>query len=95
METKKKVVQDVIFNTLKVNAPVVLLENDFIEAGLEKDDDFTKLPNGELQPKNSYDACQEVLRKINVSSFLTANKKETDKTSNCVGEMGRWGEVLR
>ena len=32
---------------------------------------------------------------INVSSFLTANKKETDKTSNCVGEMGRWGEVLR
>ena len=61
METKKKVVQDVIFNTLKVNAPVVLLENDFIEAGLEKDGDFTKLPNGELQPKNSYDACQEVL----------------------------------
>ena len=27
---------------------------------------------------------------INVSSFLTANTKETDKTSNCVGEMGRW-----
>ena len=22
-------------------------------------------------------------------------KNETDKTSNCVGEMGRWGEVLR
>ena len=63
MENKKKVVQDVIFNTLKVNAPVVLLENSFIEAGLEKNGDFTKLPNGELQPKNLYYACREVLSK--------------------------------
>ena len=63
IEDKKKVVQDVIFNSLKVNAPVVLLENDFESYGLEKDGDFTKLPNGELQPKNLYDACQNVLRK--------------------------------
>ena len=63
METKKKVVQDVIFNALKINAPVVLLENDFEGEGLEKVGDFTKLPNGELQPKNLYDACQRVLRK--------------------------------
>ena len=63
MENKKKVVQDVIFDALKVNAPVVLLENDFEDQGLEKDGEFTKLPNGELQPKNLYDACQNVLRK--------------------------------
>ena len=63
MENKKKVVQDVIFDALKVNAPVVLLENDFEEEELEKDGDFTRLPNGELQPKNLYNACQKVLTK--------------------------------
>ena len=63
MENKKKVVQDVILNALKVNAPVVLLENDFEEEELEKVGDFTRLPDGELQPKNLYDACQDVLRK--------------------------------
>ena len=63
MQNKKEVVQDVILNALKVNVPVVLLENYFEDEGLEKDGDFTKLPNGELQPKNLYDACQKVLRK--------------------------------
>ena len=52
IENKKKVVQDVIYNSLKVNAPVIVVENDFEAHGLEKDGDFTKLPNGELQPKN-------------------------------------------
>ena len=54
------------------------------------------------------EVCQSVLQKkssgIHVSnitvhlmyrSFLTAKKKKTDKTSNCVGEVGRWDEVLR
>lgn len=63
MENKKKVVQDVIFNALRVNAPVVLLENDFEDEELEKAGEFTRLPNGELQPKNLYDACQQVLRR--------------------------------
>ena len=63
MENKKKVVQEVIFDALKVYAPVVVLENDFEAYGLEKDGGFTKLPNGELQPKNLYDACQNVLSK--------------------------------
>ena len=61
MENKKKVVQDVIFNALKVNAPVVLLENHFKDHGRKKVGDFTELPNGELQPKNLYDVCQDVL----------------------------------
>ena len=63
MEDKKKVVQDIIFKSLKVNAPVVLLENDFEVEELEKVGDFTRLPDGELQPKNLYDASQKVLRK--------------------------------
>ena len=65
MESKKKVVQDVIFNALKVNAPVVLLENEFEDHELEKVGDYTKLPNEELQPKNLYDACKNVLRNNN------------------------------
>ena len=63
MENRKKVVQDVIFKSLRVNAPVVLLENEFEDEGLEKVGDFTKLPDGDLQPKNLYDACQKVLKK--------------------------------
>ena len=63
IENKKKVVRDVIFDALKVYAPVVLLENEFEDEDLEKVGDFTKLPNGELQPKNLYDACQKVLSK--------------------------------
>ena len=62
MESKKKDVQGVILNTLKVNAPVVLLENEFEDHELEKVGDFTELPNRELQPKNLYDACINVLR---------------------------------
>ena len=63
VENQKKVVQDVISKSLKVNAPVVVLENDFEAYGFEKYGDFTKLPNGELQPKNLYNACANVLRK--------------------------------
>ena len=63
VEKKKKVVQDVIFDALKINSPVVVLENDFEEHNLEKVGDFTRLPNEELQRKNLYDACQDVLSK--------------------------------
>ena len=62
VENLKKDVQDVISKSLKIVAPVVVLENDFEAYGLEKDGDFTKLPNGELQPKNLYNACANVLR---------------------------------
>ena len=65
MENKKKVVQDVIFNALRVTAPVILLENDFEDEELEKVGEYTRLPNGKLQPKNLYDACEHVLRKNN------------------------------
>ena len=63
METKKKLVQDIIFQALKVTAPVVMLENNWGEYGLKVVGDFTSLPNGVLQPKNLYDACQKLLKK--------------------------------
>ena len=43
------------------------------------------------------DILSNMIIKIIKSEVISANRqeKETDKTSNCVGEMGRWGEVLR
>ena len=31
----------------------------------------------------------------NVLKLFNHQETKTEKTSNCVGEMGRWGEVLR
>ena len=43
------------------------------------------------------DILSNMIIKIIKSEVISANRqeKETDKTSNRVGEMGRWGEVLR
>ena len=74
METMKKLVQDTIFQALKVTAPVVMLENDCEEHGLKVVGDFTSLPNDVLQPKNLYDACQKLLRKnIDNLGLITLN----------------------
>ena len=64
MEEKKAIIQRIVFKALKVHAPVVVLENDYGKDGeqLKVDGDFTRLPNGELQPKNLYNACKEVLK---------------------------------
>ena len=64
MEKKKAIIQRIVFKALKVHAPVVVLENDYGKDGeqLKVDGDFTRLPNGELQPKNLYNACKEVLK---------------------------------
>ena len=67
MKKKKQIVQAVILQVLEVFAPVVLLENDYGMNGHNLDvfGDFTRLPNGVLQPKNVYKACKEILRKNN------------------------------
>ena len=65
MERKKSVVEEIIFNDLKVVAPVVMLENAYDEYDLEVLGDYTCLPNEELQPKNLYTACAEVLKRNN------------------------------
>ena len=62
LEEKKAVIQRIVFEALNVTAPVVALENNYDEWGLEDDGDFTRLPNGQLQPKNLYDACKDVLK---------------------------------
>ena len=64
LERRKSRVRKIIFNDLKVFAPVVMLENAYGEDGydLEVRGDYTCLPNGELQPKNLYTACGDVLK---------------------------------
>ena len=64
MAKKKAIIQRIVFKAVKVRAPVVVLENDYGKDGeqLQVDGDFTRLPNGELQPKNLYNACKEVLK---------------------------------
>ncbi len=65
LEKMKSDVKQLIFDALNVATPVVMLENAFGEDGyeLEVRGEFTCLPNGELQPKNLYEACAEVLKK--------------------------------
>ena len=58
---KKEIVKDTIFEFLNVQVPVVALENDLED--LDKDGDFTVLPDGTRQVKNLYKVCQEVLKK--------------------------------
>ncbi|CAB4028571.1 GTP-binding A [Paramuricea clavata] len=67
METKKTTVKRIIFDALKVTAPVVLLENMYGKEGYDLDvvGDYTRLPNGVLQPKNLYEACADVLKNNN------------------------------
>ena len=64
METIKSTVKTIIFEALKVIAPVVLLENQYGPDcyDLHVCGDFTRLPNGVLQPKNLYKACVDVLK---------------------------------
>ncbi|CAB4023086.1 GTP-binding A [Paramuricea clavata] len=83
MEEKKEVISNIVYEVLGVLAPVVLIENDNDdEHELEKDGDFTLLPNGEKQPKNLYNACLELLERnkdrfglmVFNSSFTRAKK---------------------
>ncbi len=59
---KSREIRQIILNDLKVFAPVVILENGYDRWALEVSGDYTRLPNGKLQPKNLYEACAEVLK---------------------------------
>ena len=61
----KSRVSTFIFNYLKVHTPVVAIENEYEDCGLERCGDYTRLRNGELQPKNLYLACAKLLRNNN------------------------------
>ena len=63
MKKKKSDILTVVFEVLGVHAPVVLLENEYEDYGLQRDGDFTLLPNKERQPKNLYEACLKLLDK--------------------------------
>ena len=68
----KMSVSEIVFNNLKVLAPVVLIENMYEDCRLERRGDYTALPNGELQPENLYLACAGVLTNNN-DSLITFN----------------------
>ena len=59
IEKKKQDISTVVFKVLAVRAPVIPMENAYgdDDHDLEKDGDFTVLPNDERQPKNLYEAC--------------------------------------
>ena len=48
---------------LKLQAPVVYIENDYVAWGLNLDEEWSVLPNGERQPLNLFNECIEVMRK--------------------------------
>ncbi len=87
LERRKSRVRKIIFNDLKVFAPVVVLENAYDDYDLEVRGDYTCLPNEELQPKNLYTACAEVLKGNNDnlglitlnSVFVASGKCRTPK----------------
>ena len=64
MKEKNNIISRAISQTLEIQAPVVWLENDVDDFNeLEKDGEFTLLPNGEKQPENVIKVCQTVLNK--------------------------------
>ena len=62
LNKRKSDVSRIVSDNLKVSAPVVLIENEHEDRNLERRGDNTVLPNGELQPKNLYEACASVLQ---------------------------------
>ena len=70
LDESKSAVTKIVFDALKVFVPVVLIENMYEDCNLEHRGDNTVLPNGELQPKNLYEACVGVLMNNNDSLGL-------------------------
>ncbi len=62
MKEKKVLLKEVISKTLHVNAPVICLENAPTDHGLEQIGDYTRLPDGSLQPKNLFEAMIQVAK---------------------------------
>ena len=61
LNKRKSDIFRVVFNALNVSAPVILIENMYDDCDLEYRGNYTVLPNGEMQPKNLYEACASVL----------------------------------
>ena len=88
VEARKSIVRKLMFEYLTVTAPVVLMENwcgeDYND--LEVSGHCTRLPNGDLQPKNLYEACKELLEEnkdglglITFTIVVSLPKKEPTK----------------
>jgi hypothetical protein len=69
----KTMVSNFVFDVLNVVVPVVVIENMYDDCGLEHCGDYTRLPNEELQPKNLYLACADVLKNDSLG-LITLNR---------------------
>ena len=81
----KSTVSKFVSSILNVSVPVVAIENNYDDCDLEHCGDYTRLRSGELQPKNLYDACAEVLGDdslglITLNSIFREAKKDCDRT---------------
>jgi hypothetical protein len=86
----KSDVLSLVFEDLKVYTPVVVIENKFDDCGLEHDGDYTRLQNEELQPKNLYLACADLLKNnndnlglITLNSIFVQPNKSGDAKIKC------------
>ena len=82
----KSNVTKIVFADLKVFAPVVLIENMYDDCDLEHLGDYTVLPNKELQAKNLYEACANVLKNnkdslglITLNSIFVQSEKNKNR----------------
>ena len=62
LDSKAHFVQLIARKFLKMQVPVVYIENDFDSFDLEEKGDFSILYNGEYQPKNLFDACIDIMK---------------------------------
>ena len=82
----KSTVTKIVFDDLKVFAPVVLIENMYDDCNLEHRGDYTVLPNKELQARNLYEACANVLKNnkdslglITLNSIFVQSEKNKNR----------------
>ncbi len=62
IESKKERIRAVVLEAIHIDAPVVCLENLPDDFNLEKVGDYTRLPDGTLQPKNLFQAMISVAK---------------------------------
>ena len=72
----------------KIEVPVIYIENDFADHELDVVGDFTLLHNGEVQPKNLFEACIDLMRnnqdEIGIEAVRLFFKKSRTECLNLV-----------
>ena len=86
LDKVKLEVSKIVLENLNVSAPVILIENMYDDCDLEYRGNYTLLPNGELQPKNLYEASANILvinndslGLITFNSIFVESRKSEDR----------------